>query len=450
MAELGLAIVWITPAMDGPFDPAKSGDRFEKMMKDLAAVSGYRELEFAPIAPIGHSAAASYPWNFAAWAPQRTLAVLSIHGDAPETPLAGFGRPHASGGDRTIDGVPGLMAMGEYEWIEARLAPAMVYRVAHPKAAIAVLAEPGQGHFAACDDLVRFVAMFVQKCVEQRLPALADTPMDKPPVLTPIDPSKGWLVERWFLNSGRSVEPGPFGKYAGDSVDAFWAFDQEMAMAIQNYHVDQIGKRPQLIGFVQNGQIVPATATHPMENLKFLPMEDGETFKLEARFLDIVSSMGADEGCDRGRITTFAGRALRLVAQLVTPVAGGRSSFNVSKGRSSRPRRTRSSLVSIAGRRSVIRQSGYARCTREMINTNRRCSRRLSIFRRNDARNGSELSCSTKFRGTRRLIAGSVKLSASSRVRDCRFHFFVREGPAEVDGHDTEAIADFAAGKNIP
>lgn len=293
MAELGLAIVWITPAIDGPFDPARSGDRFNKMMKDLADVSGYQELEFAPIVPIGHSAAASYPWNFAAWSPQRTLAVLSVHGDAPETPLAGFGKPNASWGDRNVDGVPGLMVMGEYEWVDARLAPATVYHIAHPKAPIAVLAEPGQGHFAACDDLVHFLAMFLRKCVGQRLPAIGDTPMDKPPVLTAIDPSKGWLVQRWYLRTSRTIEPGPFAKYAGDPVDAFWAFDQEMADAIQNYHADQIGKRPQLIGIVQNGQVVPAMPDLAMVNLKFLPEDDGQTLKLETKFLDAVPSMGA-------------------------------------------------------------------------------------------------------------------------------------------------------------
>jgi hypothetical protein len=107
MSELGVAIVWITPMFDGPFDPDKSAPRFEKMMKSLADESGYSELEFAPVAPIGHSACASYPWNFAAHAPQRTLCALSIHGDAPQTPLAGYGRPNPSWGERNIDVCPG-------------------------------------------------------------------------------------------------------------------------------------------------------------------------------------------------------------------------------------------------------------------------------------------------------------------------------------------------------
>ncbi len=39
------------------------------MMKNLSEISGYTELEFAPVIPIGHSAMATYPWNFAAWNP---------------------------------------------------------------------------------------------------------------------------------------------------------------------------------------------------------------------------------------------------------------------------------------------------------------------------------------------------------------------------------------------
>ena len=199
MSDLGVAIVWIMPALDLPFVPSRSGRQFNQMLKDLAAVSGYSQLAFAPISPIGHSAAASYPWNFAAWTPQRTLGILSIHGDAPETPIAGFGHQDVRWPDGAIDGVPGLMVMGEYEWIDGRLAPATVFHLKYPKAPIAVLAEPGEGHFFPCDDLVHFCAMFLRKCVEQRLPSDSDAPIDQPPELKPIDPEKGWLVQRWTL-----------------------------------------------------------------------------------------------------------------------------------------------------------------------------------------------------------------------------------------------------------
>ena len=48
---------------------------FETMMDDFAAISGYDELKYVPVVPLGHSAMATYPWNFAAWNPERTLAI---------------------------------------------------------------------------------------------------------------------------------------------------------------------------------------------------------------------------------------------------------------------------------------------------------------------------------------------------------------------------------------
>ena len=91
MGKLGIAEIWITPGIDQRWDVTKGTRQiFETMMKNLSEISGYAELEFAPVIPIGHSAMATYPWNFAAWNPERTLAVLSIHGDSPRTHLTGL------------------------------------------------------------------------------------------------------------------------------------------------------------------------------------------------------------------------------------------------------------------------------------------------------------------------------------------------------------------------
>lgn len=93
MGKLGIAEIWITPGIDQRWDVTKGTQQiFETMIKNLSEISGYTELEFAPVIPIGHSAMATYPWNFAAWNPERTLAVLSIHGDSPRTHLTGYGR----------------------------------------------------------------------------------------------------------------------------------------------------------------------------------------------------------------------------------------------------------------------------------------------------------------------------------------------------------------------
>jgi hypothetical protein len=65
LSALGLAEIWITPSVDIVFNFSSSAVFFATM-KNLAEISGYSELAFAPVIPIGHSAAASYPWNFAA------------------------------------------------------------------------------------------------------------------------------------------------------------------------------------------------------------------------------------------------------------------------------------------------------------------------------------------------------------------------------------------------
>ena len=291
LTKLGIAEIFIAPPFEN-WQNATNNDvanaRFDAQMKSLAEISGYHELHFAPVVPLAHSAMASYPWNFAAWNPGRTLAVLSVHGDAPQTDRVGNGKPNADWGGRSIDGIPGLMVMGEYEWSDDRLTPALKFRAEHPHAAIAMLAEPGNGHFNFCDDLVKFLAMFIRKSAEARLPTEFST--DQPPVLKPVDPTKGWLVERWHLNKPRTVKPAPYAKYSGDPREAFWCFDKEMALATQNYFADQPGKSPQLLGFVQDGKIVRQTDSLEQVRLKFEPQADGVTFDLSPTFLNSVET----------------------------------------------------------------------------------------------------------------------------------------------------------------
>jgi hypothetical protein len=77
------------------YDTTKGEDKISTaMFKELAEVSGYKELAYVPIVPIGHSAMAIFSWNFAAFNPERTLALVPVHGDAPLTNLTGNGKPN--------------------------------------------------------------------------------------------------------------------------------------------------------------------------------------------------------------------------------------------------------------------------------------------------------------------------------------------------------------------
>ncbi len=291
LADEGIGEVFVAPPFEFVFQFDKgAGERFDDMMNRLADVSGYSELKFVPVAPLGHSACASFPWNFAAWNPERTLAILSVHGDAPLTKFTGSGRPNPDWGNRNIDGIPGLMVMAEYEWGDSehgvdRLTPALLYKNQHPGTPIAMLAEPGEGHFNYSDELVRFLAMFIRKAAKERLPAKMS--LDRPAALKPVDPAKGWLVQRWHLNQPRTVEPAPFEKYKGEPKEAFWALDREMAWAIENYQADQPGKIPQLLSVTSDDMPLTNGCGEPVTP-RFIPDDDGVTFRLKTAFMDFV------------------------------------------------------------------------------------------------------------------------------------------------------------------
>lgn len=290
MGKLGIAEIWITPGIDQRWDVTKGTQQiFETMMKNLSEISGYTELEFAPVIPIGHSAMATYPWNFAAWNPERTLAVLSIHGDSPRTHLTGYGRANLDWGTRTIEGIPSLMVMGEDEWWEDRLITSFDYRREYPNAPLAFLADAGHGHFDISDELIDYLSLFLKKTVEYRLPEHSS--LDAPIQLIPVEAKNGWLADRWRKNEKPTAEAASYDKYKGDKNHAFWYFDKEMADATEKYYANERGKTEQYIGFEQKGKLITFNPkSHVRMSPSFQPEADGVTFHLKAVYTDTLKN----------------------------------------------------------------------------------------------------------------------------------------------------------------
>ena len=288
MGKLGIAEIWITPGIDQRWDVTKGTQQiFETMMKNLSEISGYTELEFAPVIPIGHSAMATYPWNFAAWNPERTLAVLSIHGDSPRTHLTGYGRANLDWGTRTIEGIPSLMVMGEDEWWEDRLITSFDYRREYPNASLSFLADAGHGHFDISDELIDYLSLFLKKTVEYRLPEHSS--LDAPIQLIPVEAKNGWLADRWRKNEKPTAEAASYDKYKGDKNHAFWYFDKEMADATEKYYANERGKTEQYIGFEQKGKLITFNPkSHVRMSPSFQPEADGVTFHLKAVYTDTL------------------------------------------------------------------------------------------------------------------------------------------------------------------
>lgn len=296
LSELGFAIIWISPGIDQQWD-VKNGcqQAFDKMMNDFAEVSGYSELNTVPVVPLGHSAMATFPWNFAAWNPERTLAIISYHGDAPRTNLTGYGRENLEWGrTRNIDGIPGLMIEGEYEWWEARVNPALAFRMMYPESCISFLCDAGHGHFDVSDEVVAYLSLFLKKAAQFRL--LNEQTSDSILKLTKLNPNDGWLAERWHPNQEKRAEAAPLNTYQGDPHNAFWYFDKEMAQATETYYSREQGKKDQYIGFVQNGELLSFNEqSHARIGGQFEPEADGVTFHLNVCFTDTLRSRPTDD-----------------------------------------------------------------------------------------------------------------------------------------------------------
>lgn len=259
MQQLDVALVWVAPWFSRNWEPTTGCQQtFEEMMVGLAGQSGHREISTAPVIPFGHSAQATFPWNFAAWNPQRTLCIISFHGDAPRTNLCGYGTANVEWGrTRNIDGIPGLMIEGEYEWWEARVRPALAFRMMYPASCISFLADAGSGHFEIMPETAEYIALFIRKAMEQRLQADGS--------LRCLNPMDGWLACRYdpdmqptdgdgakddIFRIGQRPSPAPYADYRGDVHDAFWYFDREMAELTEARYAATRGKQLRDIGEV--------------------------------------------------------------------------------------------------------------------------------------------------------------------------------------------------------
>ncbi|MEI7912510.1 MAG: hypothetical protein WCK77_23020 [Verrucomicrobiota bacterium] len=286
LAQMDFAEVWIAPFFDHLFRFNEgAGDVFNDFMNRLAAASGYDELGFVPVAPMGHSAAASWPYFFAAWNPQRTLCSLSVSGQWPYFRDKNFAPD--IWGERNVDFIPCLESMGEYEAADSFSREGLAQRQQHPLMPLSMLANPGQGHFASTDAKAEQLAFYLKKCAHYRVPKTWDS--KSAPALMPIDPRKtGWLADKWHRDQPPTAPAAPAGRYTGDPQQAFWFFDEEHARATEKYEAAFRGLKPQLVGYVRDGKVVPQRETHLQVQLKFAPQADGITFKLGGGFHDVV------------------------------------------------------------------------------------------------------------------------------------------------------------------
>lgn len=256
MDSLGVAMAFIQQGSQN-WDVTKGcQERFEQIIRDFAEGTGHPEILDAPIIPFGHSAQATFPWNFAAWNPERTLCIISYHGDAPRTNLCGYGRENIEWGrTRNIDLIPGLMIEGEYEWWEARVRPALAFQMMYPDSRISFLCDAGKGHFDLCEQTQDYMALFIAKALKNPRP------------------KGGCYYSRWIEDGTESQDPH----------DQFWYQDEEMVSLTKARYAETRGKQMQYLSAKVNGQpLVYQTEKH----IKMNATVTGGEFSVEPFFTE--------------------------------------------------------------------------------------------------------------------------------------------------------------------
>ena len=282
MDSLGVAMAFIQNGSQNWDVKAGCQERFETIIKDFAEGTDHPEILNAPIIPFGHSAQATFPWNFAAWNPDKTLCVISYHGDAPRTNLCGYGRENLEWGrTRNIDSIPGLMVMGEYEWWEARLRPALAFKMMYPDSRISFLCDAGKGHFDLCDDTLDYMAAFIEKSLGNPRP------------------DNGVYFSKWNEDGTESA----------DFHEQFWYFDQDMADWTKRRYDETKGKQMQYVSAKINGA---AIVYNPDSHIKMIVDLDDREFTLEPFFTDATRGMPTDRHADvKPKVTLISGPAIQ-------------------------------------------------------------------------------------------------------------------------------------------
>lgn len=409
MSKTGVAEIWITPGISQNWDPETNVQQiFDEMMDSLASVSGYSELKYAPIIPIGHSAMATFPWNFAAQNPERTLAVLSVKGDAPNTNLTGYSKANLDWNRFDISGIPGLMIMGEYEWWDARLQPALDYKKAHPNSCISFLSDAGRGHFDYSEQLVDYIGLFIEKALKYRLPKVSK--LNEPIKLIPVNPENGWLTERWHKDSLPFSKAATYTDYKRNKNDAFWYFDKDLAQKAERIYMQQRAKKEQYIGFVQNGKLLKFDPKlHARITAAFEPEADGLTFHIKAVFTDTLRTKIVNEHSKTKPVITRISGPVEKVNDSTFTVRFYRMGLNNLK-------RTSDSWLMATNEGDTIHKS-----TVQQLNIRIPYRNTVGKMQRITFDSIPDINLSIK----------SVDLHASSDS-GLPTYFYIREGPAEI------------------
>lgn len=307
-AEQQLALIFLTRGTGEP-------ERVQRILDNLAAVSGYQELSVVPLMFVGHSAGGPPAQKLATEMGDRCFGLVQYRGGMPS-------------GDHPIPaGIPSVAMMAQFDefwgtmrneegfesW-ERALNYIRGFRAAGVDNLGSFVVEPGAGHFAWSDRNARYLELFIRKAAQARIPAEWPVDAEAPAALLDLDPSGGWLTG--FDLKG-NPECAAFPAYQGDKTEASWHVDEEMARATMAYHKGLTGRNDQFIRW-EDPHWVDAGARFFFTRLTWV--DDGQTLQVHPVYAEKVPSQYNGQGPRWPNAGNPVGNAATPIH--VKPVAG--------------------------------------------------------------------------------------------------------------------------------
>ncbi len=280
-AEAQLGIVYFDPHIDAVFhfweEGNTAGARWLKALEDLSTRSGHPEIRRVPWITMGHSTAGIFCRNVAYWQPERVAAIIHIksgnfHSKAhlpPSGSLKGIPLVSMNGQFETFGPESGINPEWgrETQWICAQQ-DLQKFRAQDPEHLLSEYIHAGDDHFNGSPEFSAFIALFLKKTAQYRLPE------QLPPGNTPVPPrtikaESGWLADPELAAPKNPA--APYGQYKGDSKTAMWLYDQELADAYVKNHRALAGHQA----------LTPPTIT-------WLSEGDGWSFRVQSSFLETM------------------------------------------------------------------------------------------------------------------------------------------------------------------
>ena len=281
-ADSGLAILWSCPSFfdSNIKDGQHHADFVQRLLAALAAQSGYDELATVPWLPIGESMHLQMVMHIVKARPERCIAAVQIKNAFLNPP---------------DPGVPMLLAVGTCDewdqekkdllnqWKSISLQDGLRrQRAATPAWPASLLVEGGSGHFECTEPMARYIAQFIRAAVQARLST------DGNPTLRPVNPDAGF-VAALPLPGAESVAPIRYQDCPPEHRNLPWYFTAELAQTACDMARINWNAETQVPVFADaSGQAIPFGYRGIFSPVPFTTEADGVTFQLRATFLDKI------------------------------------------------------------------------------------------------------------------------------------------------------------------